>query len=265
MNSTYEGLPHGVLDVVIGALSYNLIVGVPANTYVLWLILRDAKLRPDIFYFNLSSGEILFSVSTIFFFVAETYHCSPCLETFAFFRGLLFTARPLFQCLICVECYVGVNHPVLFLRLKPLRHRLTCTAAGWLFVALSCFYNKYTYNNVRHLFTFFIQNVLFLLTVIFCLVSVLRTLRSTGPGENNVQNKSNRKKARAIKIISVTMASMVVNFLLFIGPIPAQLFLKMTRFWYILTICACLSYTNGSMQVFIYLQRCEKILCLRLH
>lgn len=263
MNSSFGAITHR--DILTAALSSNLIVGVPANTYVLWLILRSAKLGPDIFYFNLSLEEIFFSASSIFYYVALYVSSHKSLEVFIFFRGLFFTGRPLFQCLLCLECYMMVEKPVLFLHFKPLRHRLTCCAVCWLLVVLSCFYNKFTYHDRRHLFTFFVQSLLFLLVVIFCLVSVLRTLKSPGPGENNVQKKGKGKKLRAMKILSVTLMNMVVNFLLCLVPIPAQLFLTEPDFWRVLTVCSCLSYITGSMQVFIYLQRCGKISCLWLH
>ncbi len=37
--------------------------------------------------------------------------------------GLAITIRPLFQCLICVERYLAVIHPVIFLKYKPIRYK----------------------------------------------------------------------------------------------------------------------------------------------
>lgn len=265
MNSTVEDIDQNRIGRLISSFTYFLMFTLPSNTYVLWMIQREARLATDIFYFNLSVEEVLFSMSIIWINLGYQRKCDVCFEVFAFFRGLFYTGRPIFQCLICLECYVGVNHPVLFLRLKPLRYRLTCCAVVWLLIALSCVYNKCTSENLRHLFTVFIQNLLILFVVLFCLLSVLRTLKRPGPGGIHVQKKSNRIKTRAIRILLVTMASLTVNFLLCVAPIPLQLCLPETEFLYVYLTFTCLSFVSGYMQLLIYLQRAEKILCFQKH
>lgn len=265
MNSTMDSIPINLHVGLIIAFSYSLTVNLPANASVLWLILREARLAPDIFYFSLSSEEILTSLSMIWTFISVQYSCMPCLEPFAFFQGLFFTARPLFQFLICLECYVGVIHPVLFLCLKPLRYRLTCCVIAWLLIFASCLFYNYIFKNLLLLFTFFVQNLLILFALLFFLLSVLWTLKCPAPGGNNAQKKSSRTKTRAFKILLVTMASTVVHFLLCIMPIPLQFSMPQQRFVWVYNICISLSLIIGSMQPLIYLQRAEKILCLQLH
>lgn len=266
MNSTVEGIDHDRVAQLMAVFGVSLTFTLPANIYVLWLIQREGRLASDIFYFNLSLEEILFSMSIIWINLGYQNTCEPCFEVFAFSRGLFYTGRPLFQCLICVECYVGVNHPVLFLRFKPLRHRLSCCAVGWLLITLSCIYSKYTRKNMRHLFIVFTQNLVIFFVVLFCLVSVVRTLKRPGPGGNTAQSKKrNRTKTRAIKILLVTMASITVNFVLCTAPIPLQLYLPEAEFIYVYLTFTCLSFISGSMQLLIYMQRAEKILCFKMH
>lgn len=38
------------------------------------------------------------------------------------------------NCAICIERYLAVLHPVTFLKCKPLRYRLACSAVIWLMV-----------------------------------------------------------------------------------------------------------------------------------
>ncbi len=53
---------------------------------------------------------------------------------------LTITGRPLFQCLMCVERYLAVVHPVIFLKYKPLRYRvICCTVLLWIFIFLLFF------------------------------------------------------------------------------------------------------------------------------
>lgn len=265
MNSTNESLHSGIAVSMMVTVSYSLAVSLPANASVLWLIVRGARLVPDIFYFSLSLEEILVSLCLTWALISTQYRCAPCMEPFAFFCGLFLTARPLFQLLISLECYMGVNRPVLFLHLKPPRYRLTCCIGAWLLIFATCIYYNYTYLNTLHLFTFFVQNLLILLAMFVCLLSVLRTLRRPGPGVHFVHKKSNRTKMRAFKIISVTLASMTVNVLLCTGPIPAQFYMSVETFQLIYTNFTTVSIIIGSMQPLIYLQKSHKILCLQLH
>lgn len=146
---------------------------------------------------------------------------------------------------------------------------ITINKAKWvkenLLVFASCAFDKYTYADVRHLLAFFIQNLLLLVAVLFCLVSVMWTLKRPGPGENTAQKKSNRMKRKAFKILLVTLASMAVNFLLSMVPIPMQFWLPERKFFSVYLCSTCFSFLTGFMQPLIYLQRSEKILCLRLH
>jgi len=49
-----------------------------------------------------------------------------------FLDGLGITGRPLFQCLMCVERYLAVVHPVIFLKFKPLRYRVISSVIVWM-------------------------------------------------------------------------------------------------------------------------------------
>ncbi|XP_046731182.1 uncharacterized protein LOC124402280 isoform X4 [Silurus meridionalis] len=52
------------------------------------------------------------------------YRCKKfMMESLTFQKSI---SRPLFQCCVCVERYVAVIHPVIFLKYKPLRYRITC-------------------------------------------------------------------------------------------------------------------------------------------
>ncbi len=48
-----------------------------------------------------------------------------------FVDGIALTCRPVFQCLISVERYLAVVHPVTFLKFKPLRYRVICSVIVW--------------------------------------------------------------------------------------------------------------------------------------
>ncbi|XP_078138761.1 uncharacterized protein LOC144538485 [Centroberyx gerrardi] len=189
--------------------SANLILGLPLNGYILWLILTKASgtMASEFFSLNLAVAEIFFCLSTILYFLFVQLKSIGCYKAYIFSVGLIYTGRPLFQCCICVERYVGVVYPVVFLRYKPLRYRVACCSVAWLMVLASCIYSEFTLNKSVYLYGFFVQNLLLLAVMLFCCLSVLRALKRPGPGGEE-RKRGNNMKRRAFKIILLIMISM---------------------------------------------------------
>lgn len=242
----------------------NNVLGLPLNACVMWLILAGAKetLASDFFSLNLAMSEIFLSLSNIWYFVFLRLKLLFWFKAFMFSRGLFYTARPLSQCCICVECYVGVVHPVLFLRFRALRYRVACCCFAWLIALVSCIYSMFTYSNPLYLYGSFIQNVLFFSVMLFCCLSVLRALKRPGPGGKATEKKkSSAVKRRAFKIILLTMIVMAINFFLYVAVIPLQCCLNPLEFTSAITISTSLALTTGFVQPLLYLHRTRKLLC----
>ncbi|KAM7009753.1 proteinase-activated receptor 2-like [Tautogolabrus adspersus] len=211
------------------SISVNMILGLPLNGYVIWLILGAPRetMTSDIFSLNLALSELLFASSGIWFWLSVKLHSLFCGMVYVFSLGLLYTARPLFQSCICVERYVGVVHPVVFLRFKPLRYRVACCCVLWLIILISCIYSFYTSWTSMYLFLYFIETVLFFGVMLFCCLSVLWALKRPGPGERDTGKRtSNAMKRKAFKIILIIMIFMTLNFFLYLAAIPLQCFLE---------------------------------------
>ena len=99
----------------------NFLLAVPANSWVLWLIITSAGFLTDkmeVFEFNMALNELLFCLITpeisisiyLFKHVMDKYMLS--------FTIPIFVVRPVFQTCICLEGYVAVVHPVVFLRYR---------------------------------------------------------------------------------------------------------------------------------------------------
>lgn len=275
MNTTVaeNGLPsHSSLAgshneaLVMASTSINSILCLPLNGYVIWLILAGARetLASDFFALNLAISEIFFSLSNMWYFLFALFESFFCFEAQMFSLGLLFTARPLFQCCICAECYVGVVHPVSFLRFKPLRYRVAFCCVVWLIVLVSCIYSRFTYSKAVYLYGFFAQNLLFFSILLFCCLSVLRALKRPGPGEKYTEKrKSNTMKRKAFKIILLILISMVINFFLYVAAIPLQCCVASMEFTSSLTVCTGLALITGFIQPLLYLHRARKLFCFR--
>ncbi len=217
--TAYGNTPVTALTVCV--LTFSFLFGFPTHCYVLWLIFTGAEngVASEFFNLNLSVCEIIFSVYTLLFFfsVKQSLHESVLLLVLRFLTEKIITTRPLFQCLMCVERYLAVVHPVTFLKYKPLRYRVICCTVVWIIGLGVCFFCLFILGSSPKLLCGF-HSLQFLLlssssVVLSCGCS--QSSEAVRPGERGRERGGKSSKERAFKIIvilTVTMLIMVVPF-----------------------------------------------------
>ncbi len=174
---------------------FNLLFGFPTHSYVVWLIITGtgSGVASEFFILNLSVCETAYSLSAIFNLLS--FFFSKLMIRRHFFQGFAITGRPVFQCLICVERYLAVVHPVTFLKYKPLRYRVICCTAAWIIILGSCLLSMFISENItEHTWFLSTQFLFFFLSIqLFCLVAVLRALKQSGPGEREGERERRKK------------------------------------------------------------------------
>ncbi|KAG9330388.1 hypothetical protein JZ751_025539, partial [Albula glossodonta] len=112
----------------------NFLLGVPANSWVLWLMVQPAAAERrvlsgvGVFELHLTLSGLLFSLSSALALPASQLPSPALLQTMLFFSGLSTCTQPLFQCCLCVERYLAVLRPLTFLRYRPLRYKVPMLA-----------------------------------------------------------------------------------------------------------------------------------------
>ena len=262
-NSTMCGCNYATsLTVALVSNSINLILGCPTNGYVLWLIFRGAggTLASEFFTLNLTVNEILSCVYNVAMIIWIKRQSLVFLIIMSFFSGFLTVGRPLFQTCICLERYLAVVHPVVFLRYKPLRYRLACSALVWMFViVLSAFVEM----SLSFIWFFSVLYLVVLLVHLFCCLSVLRALKRPGPGEGEREGSSDFKR-RAFKIILLILIAMLVTYLPFTITSLVQDVLCVNCFFFAFNICVSITTVCGCILPLLYLYRVGKCPCLNL-
>ncbi|XP_051955258.1 chemokine XC receptor 1-like [Xyrauchen texanus] len=245
--------------------SINFLFGLPTHSYVLWLIVRGAGsgIASGFFILNLSVCEIGNCLNSVFSVLSFWFKS---LSTFAMFlSGLVFTGRPLFQCLICVERYLAVVYPVTFLKFKPLRYRVMCSTAVWIIIlgaCLFCMFCLVLLNLEIQTWFYFMQFLSILFVQLFCLLAVLRALKQSGPAERGRERgEENRMKTRAFYIILITTVNMVIQYLPFV---ILGLYVILTKQYIVaLWLTGLISYgLAGFVQPVLYLHCAGKLSCL---
>ncbi len=248
-----------------GLLCFNLLFGVPTHSYVLWLIARGRRIPSEFLGFNLTVCDLIYSLIVLFYPLKIFKHLE---EVHRFLQGLGVTGRPLFQCLICVERYLAVVHPVTFLKFKPLRYRVVCCTVVWIITLGSCLGAMFIqiFSNLEAYVWFFsLQFLLFLFIQLVCLVAVLRALKQSGPGERGREKEEeNNMKSRAFYLILISTVTLVVMFV----PFTVTGFLRglqlieereVKLIWFLSLCCFILA---GFVQPVLYLHRAGKLFYL---
>ncbi|XP_067280759.1 chemokine XC receptor 1-like [Pseudorasbora parva] len=184
--------------------SIHFLFGVPTYAYIIWLIMTGtgSGIASEFFNLNLSVCEIVYTFDSLLSALVSTLPWLSRLKALTWFlMGLGVTGRPLFQCLMCVERYLAVVHPVTFLKYKPLRYRVICCTVVWIITLGSCL--CLMFRLVSYASFYLIQFILFLSIQLFCCLAVLRALKQSGPGERGREREEENHKSRAFNLILI--------------------------------------------------------------
>ncbi|XP_043114490.1 uracil nucleotide/cysteinyl leukotriene receptor-like [Puntigrus tetrazona] len=250
-----------ILEMCVCAFSF--LVGLPIHLYVLWLTVTGTECGVALLFFklNLCVCEIGICVESLIFILSFWF--SSLTKLICFLIGLAVTGRPLFQCLICVERYLAVVHPVTFLKYKPLRYRVICCSVVWIIILGSCFFSEFIPPyTIAHTWFFSVQFLLFLSIQLFCLVAVLRALKQSGPGERvREKEEENHMKRRAFHFILICTVNTAIIYVPYILAGFFTILIKQNIYalWCICLFCYLLA---GFVQPVLYLHRFGKLSCL---
>ena len=244
----------------------NIMVSFPTNCYVLFLILSETRtcnkdLSTEFFTLNLSTSEILNCLSNTFILISLYVPVTTAKLLGEVSFGMVHTTRPLFQCCICVEVYLGVVRPVTFLQVKGLKYRVGISAVVWLAgLCGSIFF--YLCNYWVGLPYVYLTEYLMLLSLkLFCCTSVIRTLRKPRPGEATAAAKSTTRKdirRRALQTFSIILTTITLNYSINIILASFIYFLSNDVVYILYTTSAFVGIANGVVVPLIYASKVDK-------
>ncbi|XP_056587658.1 somatostatin receptor type 4-like [Triplophysa dalaica] len=256
-----------VVDICLYSVSF--LFGLPLHSYIIWFIVKrtGSGIVSEFFFLSSSVCEISLCVKSLLMVFCHFLFFQFVMDSVLFLQGLAITGRPLFQCLICVERYLAVVHPVTFLKYKPLRYRLVCSAVALLTVlglsVLSFFFFRSS-NILFCTFFFLLPFLLFLSIQLFCCLAVLRALKQSGPGERaREREEKNHMKRRVFHLILIATVSMIITYVPYIVYGFFTLFSQnnMRILWSFSFGCFVL---GGFVQPVLYLRRTGKLFCVSL-
>jgi len=207
-SASMQGAKLLTYDAVIYAIQF--VFGFPTHSYIVWLIVtgKGTGIASEFFTLNISVCEIMLSLRSLFASMLKIFPRFWSLVMFL--SGFVITGR-FFHCLVCLERYLAVVHPVTFLKYKPLRYKVACSILTWLMIAIYCVFSLIIRNCFMPIFIYFyiIQFFFFISINLFCCVAVLRALKQSGPGERaREREEKNHMKRRAFHLILITTGTL---------------------------------------------------------
>ncbi|XP_062860408.1 G-protein coupled receptor 183-like [Trichomycterus rosablanca] len=245
----------------------------PANANMLFLFLKNRKtLSPsEVLGLNIALLGVLFCLGLpLDMYISVKGRVGILVRIANTCAILIYTGCPLLLTSMCLERYVAVSHPVLFMKLGRWEYRAACSAIIWILTGLmATFTFIFTIANMA-VFLSIIMNVLFLIMV-GCLLGILRVLRKKGPGDakSGEQNDSPQKK-RALKNIVIVLVPSTIVYFPVMGLAPYLLIVQeLVRKTTFIKFCPPL-YTFAAMPYFgvcigplFYIARVRQMLCIR--
>lgn len=192
-----------------------IMISLPTNGWVLSLMVSSPLFwtdRMDLFAFQLVSTELLFAFLELAILIAS-FHSSPTtLNIMITIAEGIVVARNNCQMSICVECFLAVVHPVLYLKYKPLRYRMSFFCLIWLQCALVIVIQMHMNMQKLALFTIYVTTFVYSFVInSFCCLSVLRALKQPSPGEGERVESSLIKK-RAFNIVLIFQVITILSY-----------------------------------------------------
>ncbi|XP_015258512.1 PREDICTED: G-protein coupled receptor 183-like [Cyprinodon variegatus] len=253
---------------IVGVLASNVLIGLPANIYVVWMIASESSspVVSELFALNLAIAEILFSCSSFYVMVHFLLEMPWLIGVLVMkvFLQLMLVSRPLFQTCICLERYVAVVHPTLFIRLKPLRYRLGVCLFDWLLILLDFMLPLYGLSEATNAWIFIGKSLLFLAVLSYCGLRVLLVLKQPGPGDGSKGTENwNTMKRKAFKVIIITLGfNSITQLLQSIMLGPSVLVASMLVLLQLTLFSVCISIISSFITPLLYLHRAGKLPCI---
>ncbi|XP_038566609.1 proteinase-activated receptor 3 [Micropterus salmoides] len=254
---------------VTALLACNLLVGLPANVYVVWHIAGGAgrTLASEIFAFSLAISEILFCIWSFYFMIHFLLGMPADVGTVVLecMSQFMFISRPTFQSCICVERYLAVVHPVVFLRLKPLRYRLAWCVVDWLLMLLYCVIPAFHLSTIHLSYALISKSLFFLVVMLYCGVRVLCVLKQPGPGDGDGDRESrNSIKRKAFKVIMITLVfTSTTQFLQVFILGPTVLYASQQAVLQVTLVSLSINIVSVFITPLLYLHRVGKLPCIK--
>ncbi|KAM9391589.1 uncharacterized protein KZ484_003107 [Pholidichthys leucotaenia] len=234
----------------------NLIVGIPANLFVIAFLIHNRKdsRTSDVFRGYLAVVDVSFGTIAPFSLLNRyIWQKKEVRSVLNFQFGMKDASSPLLLSFICLDYYMAVLFPITFRQLKHFKYRLV------LLMVVLCFSSAYSVARAINQNTEVIFNteiVAAFTWMVVCNVSILWALKKS---HSAGKDEMHPKKKKAFKTVLSILCITVFHYLPPVVLLPLKPHFSLVFKCYVHYIAFGFLNLSSTVQPFVYLSRLEKI------
>ncbi|KAK9972200.1 hypothetical protein ABG768_025523 [Culter alburnus] len=243
----------------------NVVFILPVNCWILWLARRNVGvLSSDFIILNQSVAEVIGNTSIIIFLFSVIINKKVIILISVYLCCTLIVGRPLFQTVFCVERYLAVVHPLVYLKyMKASRIKMSFVGLVWLIILIHGWFVMDSYPRIP---TFYVGVFIVMLVVCTsCSVMILWVLKRPKPGEGNEKEAVYQLKRKAFVAVTVILITLVFGY----GTVSCVIVLRdkvpYHTYCSVLGLSWCTLLPNTAVQPYLYLSKIGKLPCIKSH
>ncbi|KAM7418316.1 hypothetical protein PAMA_015774 [Pampus argenteus] len=241
-------------------------LGLIINGWSLWVIVAGGWgiIEAEVLTVNTVFLELVYNLSFILTLYTYLNRDKNVALVVFFLQGSAFIARPLLLWCTCVERYVAVVHPVVFLRYKPLRYKLRVLAVVWVFILTGTVVNFVLLRESEKRLILLLALYLGVLVVsLISSVFIIHFLKRPRPGDGGNKKKAEggwSQHKKALRKVSFMVMMMIANYVpLVIAFATKKLFSDQYFYACVYPIVISLGLIGSPVQGFFFLHRMGKL------
>lgn len=232
---------------------FSLVLRLPINIYILQLIISRHWITSEFYALIEAIFEIVVCFYDILGIAAYIFPNTYVLKTGMFIQNFIITGHPSLLTMTCVERYLAVVKPVVFVRFKPLKYKLALTGIIWLWTLIFCF-TSLIMSLVFH-YAVVVQIAVCCVVQIYCCSATLQVLKRPGPGEAVRQEGMSKIKLRAFRIMLFVTVPYILLYIPLMVVNALKYYMTMRLFMITVNVCYTCSTFTGCVKALLFLQR----------
>ncbi|KAK9972201.1 hypothetical protein ABG768_025524 [Culter alburnus] len=242
----------------------NIIIFLPLNCWILWLVRRNTGVTwSDFVISNQSVAEVICGIALIVFLSGTLLKKKVVTIISNYLCSTFLVGRPLFQTVFCVERYLAVVHPLVYLKYtKDHKHKVFFVGLVWLIILIFGWYTVYSYPKVPVWFFLGIYSAT-LVVCSSCSVMILLVLKRPKPGDGKEKATAYQVKRKAFVAITVILITLVFGYgtvscvVVLMDQLPYRIYCLVTSLgWWTLI-------PSSAIQPYLYLSKINRLPCMK--
>ncbi len=241
----------------------NVILFLPLNCWIMWLVWRNkGVVWSDIIILNQSVSEIICGISLTIFLPGTLLNKRVVILISNYLCSTFLVGRPLFQTIFCIERYLAVVHPLVYLKYtKALKAKVLFVGLVWLIIMMFGLYTVDSYPKLP-LWMFLGINLGTLVACSSCSVMILWVLKRPKPGEGKEKEGAYQLKRKAFVVVTVILITLVFGY----GTVSSVIILRDQLSYNIFCLVIGLGWwtllPSSAIQPYLYLSKINRLPCI---